>query len=474
MSFGSEALFTAFDNEGWNTNKAPTIEEAYKELPQRTTKDRLNELELENENLKRICRILTPPKPIKDQDEGPLCQINFFHNQLSRYYKNELIQLITEFLITKEADRKDDLEAFPRQKSAICLPSRGEDYDEFVVMQSVHIFPDGHVLDRIGEPLDKNSNPESSKWIIPSYESLYKDMLTENIDDDTAKFDKMKSKILNICFNCGSEKCSIAACPHPKNPEEINRRKAEWLKAVGNTPKRNIPKGRLFEVGAGHTNNKKFSAFKPGVISDALKEALALKKDELPPWITSMREQGYPPGWLAMAEVRKASVSVNEEGQINEINPHLGENEDSDSEDEGKRTQLVGLDVNKIVEYPGFNMPMPKGVKDPFRPKWSKDQSKKKFIDYYLQANRCERITRKRSADLDNDDESSSKIPKLELEDEDEFEEVDELFQPGWVKKEEPEQEDGVTEKGLPTRNKWQTGVVGFAHDAYQVEPTKE
>ena len=65
--------------------------------------------------------------------------------------------------------------------------------------------------------------------------------------------------------------------------------------------------------------------------------------------------------------------------------------------------------------------------------------------------------------------------PKLELEEEEEFEDVDELFQPGWVKKEEPEEEEeGVTEKGLPRRNKWQTGVVAFAHDAYQVEPTKE
>lgn len=61
------------------------------------------------------------------------------------------------------------------------------------------------------------------------------------------------------------------------------------------------------------------------------------------------------------------------------------------------------------------------------------------------------------------------------MEEEEEFEDVDELFQPGWVKKEEPEEEEeGVTEKGLPRRNKWQTGVVAFAHDAYQVEPTKE
>ena len=79
MSFGSEALFTAFDNEGWNSSKltffetlvylvldkAPTIEEAYKELPQKTNKDKLYELELENEKLKRIVGILTPSKPIK-------------------------------------------------------------------------------------------------------------------------------------------------------------------------------------------------------------------------------------------------------------------------------------------------------------------------------------------------------------------------------------------------------------------------
>ena len=64
-----------------------------------------------------------------------------------------------------------------------------------------------------------------------------------------------------------------------------------------------------------------------------------------------------------MAEVRKATVSVNEEGQINEINPHLGEDVDSNSEDEDKQTELVGLDVTKIVEYPGFNMPSKKRLK---------------------------------------------------------------------------------------------------------------
>ena len=35
------------------------------------------------------------------------------------------------------------------------------------------------------------------------------------------------------CFNCGSTECSIAKCPHPKNPAEINRRKEEFNAMFG-------------------------------------------------------------------------------------------------------------------------------------------------------------------------------------------------------------------------------------------------
>ena len=42
MSFGSDSLFTAFDADGWSVNaaKAPTIDDAYKELPQADVSDR--------------------------------------------------------------------------------------------------------------------------------------------------------------------------------------------------------------------------------------------------------------------------------------------------------------------------------------------------------------------------------------------------------------------------------------------------
>ena len=68
-------------------------------------------------------------------------------------------------------------------------------------------------------------------------------------------------------------------------------------------------------------------------------------------------------------------------------------------------------------------------------------------------------------------DEDGAEI--IESEEEEEEEEVVE-FVPGWQKREEDESDvSGVTEKGLPTRDKWQTGIVAFAHDAYQPQPTK-
>jgi len=52
--------------------------------------------------------------------------------------------------------------------------------------------------------------------------------------------------------------------------------------------------------------------------------------------------------------------------------------------------------------------------------------------------------------------------------------EVKEEFVPGWEKREATAcDEKGISDKGLPSRNKWQTGIVAFAHDAYQPAETK-
>ena len=57
------------------------------------------------------------------------------------------------------------------------LNFQGEDYDEFRIIQSVQIFPEGYVLDKIGEPLGP-FEPTDAHWSLPEYQALYKDLLT--------------------------------------------------------------------------------------------------------------------------------------------------------------------------------------------------------------------------------------------------------------------------------------------------------
>ena len=42
----------------------------------------------------------------------------------------------------------------------------------------------------------------------------------------------------------------------------------------------------------------KFDQFKPGVLSQELRDALGLRSSEIPLHIYQMRILGYPPGWL--------------------------------------------------------------------------------------------------------------------------------------------------------------------------------
>ena len=60
------------------------------------------------------------------------------------------------------------------------------------------------------------------------------------MENDLAKLGERKKKLSKCCFNCGDENCSIAACPHPKDPEAINKRKAEFLAATGGKMNRGV------------------------------------------------------------------------------------------------------------------------------------------------------------------------------------------------------------------------------------------
>lgn len=89
---------------------------------------------------------------------------------------------------------------------------------------------------------------------------------------------------------------------------------------------------------------------KPGRISSELREALNLPENDLPIWIYRMRALGYPPGWL-----KKAIVDTDD---IFDTDDSESKKRKSPSYDE------VQYDHSKLIEYPGFNAPMPKNCVD--------------------------------------------------------------------------------------------------------------
>lgn len=95
---------------------------------------------------------------------------------------------------------------------------------------------------------------------------------------------------------------------------------------------------------------QKYGHLTPGKISSALKKALGIRRNELPPYIYRMRRLGYPPGWLEEAKYFYSNLDL------------------FDAEGNTVRQNMLrkdqGLNPEKIIEYPGFNTSMDKYIKD--------------------------------------------------------------------------------------------------------------
>lgn len=91
---------------------------------------------------------------------------------------------------------------------------------------------------------------------------------------------------------------------------------------------------------------------KPGKLSDELRQALDLPENDVPIWIYRMRALGYPPGWLKKAMVETQDIFDTDD------NSSKKRSHDKQEEDE---TQY---DHSKLIEYPGFNTPLPEGCND--------------------------------------------------------------------------------------------------------------
>lgn len=137
------------------------------------------------------------------------------------------------------------------------------------------------------------------------------------------------------CFNCQNNH-NIRSCPFPVDYDRVamNKRRSQILSG-----------------GARYHGTKslveEFPDIRPGHPSRQLRDALGLRKNDLPPYVYRMRVYGYPPGWMLAAKVVQKRVEVY--------------TEDGEAEDDVQNTKI---DPRKIISYPGFNVPIPPGVTD--------------------------------------------------------------------------------------------------------------
>lgn len=97
------------------------------------------------------------------------------------------------------------------------------------------------------------------------------------------------------------------------------------------------------------SDSKDYRGFKPGKISDALRSALGIRSNQLPPYIYLMRELGYPIGWLLEAQVKKSDLEL--------VN-------DNDAKTEEMPNKELEYDEDKIIGFPGFNEELPSYIID--------------------------------------------------------------------------------------------------------------
>ncbi|NXM36216.1 ZCHC8 protein, partial [Oxyruncus cristatus] len=328
------------------------------------------------QELKRKLNILTRPSGISVENskvDGPLLQILFMNNVISKRYHQEIEDFVFNLVQKYEEQKKGEqerthLNAKPQPSSVVleedCKTASSSSAkklkEAFSVVGSVVYFTN-FCLDKLGQPI-LNENPQLTEgWEIPKYQQVFSQILSLDGQEIQVKPKRPKPH----CFNCGSEDHQMKDCPKPRNAARINEKRKEFLEACGDTSNQNFQQRyHVEEV------EERFGKFKPGVISGVLQDALGVTDKSLPPFIYRMRQLGYPPGWLKEAEMEHSGLAL-----------YDGKGDGDTEDEESPQHKRITYDVSKLVNYPGFNISTPSGIPDewqifgsiPMQPSQQKD-----------------------------------------------------------------------------------------------------
>ncbi|XP_029367543.1 zinc finger CCHC domain-containing protein 8 [Echeneis naucrates] len=339
--------FTDDEDESEETSQLRSRLEESDALIQRLTE--------ENKCLRRQLNILARPSGITVEDvnmDGPLLQILFTNNNISKQYRQEIEDYICSVILKnqklghgkqKSFHIKPQNSAFALEEDLLKMASSHVQTttEAFKVVGSVLYFTTFSV-DRLGQPL-VNENPQlTDGWDIPTYHQIFNQVVGTDGQEIEMKDKRPKS----MCFNCGSSGHQMRDCPNPKDIVAINERRKEFNQSNNQTIQSN-QRYHADEV------EERFSKYKPGVMSEELLTALGVDGNTLPPLIYRMRQLGYPPGWLKEAEMENSGLT-------------LYDGNASNSGSVTNNSQDLSYDVSKLIDFPGFNVAAPDKMKDEF------------------------------------------------------------------------------------------------------------
>lgn len=170
--------------------------------------------------------------------------------------------------------------------------------------------------------------------IVPSYKKALQKVLDNSPSANSAGDSATKRpKPRQLCWNCDGDH-GLRDCKEPRNFAKISKMKQEYQKKMDR-----------YHVDL----EQKYGHIVPGRLSEELRQALGLKKRDLPLHVYRMRLYGYPPGWLEEAKITHSGLQL-----FDSRGDPVLDSDESDGEVDNVKHKF---DVRKIISYPGFNVP---------------------------------------------------------------------------------------------------------------------
>ncbi|GAB1597406.1 zinc finger CCHC domain-containing protein 8-like isoform X2 [Argonauta hians] len=322
-----------------------------------------HQLQFERDKLKRFAKKIDSTRCVPDE-ESPSLQIIYQNNEFSRKYRAEIEDFVNHLLLRHHRERVcEKLPDLNLKASALTCIDLNDELDS---EQRSHNMWCNHAIigtsqfysyfqiDTTGWPLVNLDPSLTDSWEIPKYDQVFFEALPINLEEGNVPKGNKPARKKPQCFNCGGAHM-IRDCKEERDQARINMNRQSFMQ----NNQSNTPKSSRYHAGT----EQRFADFKPGYISDNLREAMRLGPTSVPLYIYKMRFYGYPPGWLQEAKTKTASgMSLfDKHGKLVDVS---GKSLEDGEIAEAAITGDDEIDPQLIIDYPGFTVPLPEGFID--------------------------------------------------------------------------------------------------------------